>query len=208
MTTILKHTALIVAALLACAAAPAMAQASKQSNFTGPALGVAISAQQNRVDFDPAASSEMKASSSGVDLLGSYGFAMGPQWVGTVGLSLGLKNSDFGSMVIGSTTSTATAKNHLSVSFAPGYRVGNDGLVYGKLAFHTLSANYTSSSGFDETKTHSGTGFGVGYAMALSSNLELRGELESVTYSSETTGTTSKSIPKQTNFTVGLLYKF
>lgn len=207
MTNIFKHTALIAAALLACAAAPAMAQASKQTNFTGPALGMSISAQQNRADLDIATTEDIKASSSGADLIGSYGFSMGPQWVGTFGVAVGLKNSDLGSTVSAGIPTSTTAKNHLSLSFAPGYRIGNDGLVYGKLAYHSLSVNTTSATGFDKTNTHSGTGFGVGYAMALSSNLELRGELESVTYSTEAVGT-AKLTPKQTNFTIGLLYKF
>ena len=132
---------------------------------------------------------------------------MGEQWVGTVGLAYALKNTDFGTLVSGAITNTATIKNHLALSFAPGFRVGNDGLAYGKLSYHNLSANYTANTGFDETKTHTGFGFGVGYAMALSSNLELRGEVESVSFSSESTGTT-KAAPKQTNFTIGLLYKF
>jgi len=43
--------------------------------------------------------------------------------------------------------------------------------------------------------------------MALSPALELRGELEAVSYNGESTGTT-KSLPKQTTFGIALLYKF
>jgi opacity protein-like surface antigen len=57
-------------------------------------------------------------------------------------------------------------------------------------------------------KTHQGYGLGLGYAHALSKNLELRGEFEAVTYSAENTSATVKLAPKQNNLNLSLLYKF
>jgi opacity protein-like surface antigen len=210
MTTIFKHTTLIAAALLACAAAPAMAQTSKQTDFTGPSVGVALSSQRSKVVFTPSSTYQFAGTDSAVDLLGSYGFAMGNNWVGTVDLKLGLKKVKFGDEQVGANTETATIKRHLSASFAPGYRVGESGLVYGKVGFHSATVNYTSTSGTDFDRTHAGVGIGLGYAVALSPSMELRGEFESVAYNGESNGGSgiSKIYPEQTNFTIGLLYKF
>jgi hypothetical protein len=210
MTTILKHTALIAAALLACASAPAMAQTSKQTDFTGPSLGVAISSQRSKLIFSPSSTYKYESTGAGADLLGSYGFAMGKNWVGTVDLKLGLKKVSFGDEQIGANTESATIKQHFSASFAPGYRVGDSGLLYGKVGFHSATVNYTSTSGTDFDRTHAGVGVGIGYAMALSPSMELRADVESVQYDGQANGSggVSKLYPEQTNFTLGLLYKF
>ncbi len=200
------YTVLAAAVALACVA-PSFAQASKAPAFIGPAVGISLMSSKNALSFEPAASGTFESTDSAADLVGSYGFDLGPQWVGTAGLAFGLKTTSFGSLTSGAITSSAVGKQHVTLSFAPGMRVGSDGLVYGKLALHQLSVNYTSTSGFDETKTHQGTGFGLGYAMALNPQMELRGEFESVSYNGETTGTT-KAIPKQTTFGVAVLYKF
>lgn len=207
MKTTLTRATLITAALLACTCAPALAQASKTTNFTGLGVGVTLASAKNKLDFDPTASGAYEGTDSAADLVTSYGFDMGSQWVGTVGLALGLKSTSFGTLVSGAISNSASGKQHIALSFAPGLRVGNEGLVYGKLAYHQLAVNYTSSSGFDDTKTHTGTGIGIGYAYAVSPQIELRGEFESVSYGAQTVGTTSAS-PKQTNLSFGVLYKF
>lgn len=207
MTTTLSPTALAAAALLAFASGSAFAQANSAANFTGFGIGVSIASSKNKLEFEPAASGPFEGTDSTADLLASYGFNMGSQWVGTVGMAVGLKSTSFGTFVGASSNSNATTKQHFALSFAPGLRIGNDGLVYGKLAFHQVSVNYTSTAGFDDTKTHTGTGIGIGYAYAVSPRLELRGELEAINYGSQMVGT-SNTTPKQTSLGVGLLYKF
>lgn len=207
MKNTLIQTALAAAVLLTCTSGPALAQANSKANFTGFGLGVSIASSKNKLEFEPAAAGPFEGTDSAVDLLASYSFNMGNQWVGTVGMAVGLKSTSFGTYVGTSSNSNATTKQHLALSFAPGLRVGNDGLVYGKLAFHQLSVNYTSTSGFDDTKTHTGTGIGIGYAYAVSPQLEVRGELEAVNYGSVMVGT-SNTTPKMTSVGVGLVYKF
>lgn len=207
MKNTLVHTALAAAALLACASGSALAQANSTANFTGLGLGVSVASSKNKLEFEPAAANTFEGTDSAADLLASYGFNLGGQWVGTVGMAVGLKSTSFGTYIGTGSNSNATTKQHFALSFAPGLRVGNDGLVYGKLAFHQLSVNYTSTSGFDDTKTHTGTGLGIGYAYAVGPKLELRGEFEAVTYGALTVGTSSTT-PKQTSLALGLLYKF
>ncbi|MDZ7938042.1 MAG: porin family protein [Rhodoferax sp.] len=197
----------LAAAFLACTAGTALAQAQQPTSFTGLGVGISVASSQNKLDFSPAAAAPFEGTDSAADLIASYGFNMGSQWVGTVGMALGLKSTSFGTYVGTGSNSYATTKQHIALSFAPGLRVGDAGLVYGKLAFHQISVNYTSTLNFDDTKTHTGTGLGVGYAYAVSPQLELRGEVEAVTYGAQAVGTTNSS-PKQTSFALGLLYKF
>jgi opacity protein-like surface antigen len=169
-------------------------------------LGVAVSAQKYTIDRDPVWTSDLAGSGNVADLVGSWGFALAQQWVGTVSATVGITNSDM-SMA---PTAKAANKQRFSLSFAPGYRIGSDGLLYGKVGYHSVAFEYTDTSTTVSslTKTHQGFGFGAGYAMALSRNLELRAEVESVTYSGENTSATVKLTPKETNFTLGLLYRF
>jgi len=202
---------LAATAALMCVAAPSIAQSGSNASFTGWGLGAGLSVQNSKIDFSPSTGADMASTDTALDLIGSYGFAMGQNWVGTVDVAYSLKNIKFGSIVSSSgVTSEATVKQHYSASFAPGYRVRNDGLLYAKVSLHSMTGNYTTSSGIDFSRTHSGLGVGLGYAMALSSNVELRAELENVNYSHEqnNTSTTATFAPKQTNVSAALLYKF
>lgn len=204
--------ALTAAALLASTGA-AFAQ-NAQQNFVGPAFGLAVSAVQNKVDFESTVASINGQSTQTNDteaaLIASYGFAMTPDWVGTVGISYSVKSTDAGKVNYTAGTAqsfSGTFKDHLAISFAPGYRVGPNALVYGKLAFHQVKAEYTDTAAAGGTNTHTGTGIGLGAAFALSPKVELRTEYEVVNYSGEKANLTTGK-PKVSGLTVGLLYKF
>lgn len=204
----MKKTITALAAIaLTCAAASSFAQSAKAASFTGWGVGATVSAVNNAADLRPNLT-DLAASGSEVALSGSYGYAMGGDWIGTAGLTIGLVGSDFGSYMQGGTTSTAKIKNHYSVSFAPGYRLGDRGLIYGKVAYHQADVNYTATSGFDLTTAHRGTGVGIGYAMAMSDTLELRGEYEFVKFDTQNTSASSDATPHQGRLNVSLFYKF
>ncbi len=196
---------IISAAVLACATTGAQAQST---NFVGPAVGLTVSAQSYKLDRDPAWTSDMTSNGTGVELVGSWGFDVAPKWVVSVGATLGLKNSEIYSETVSGNTSTATAKQRYSLYVAPGFRLGTDGLLYGKVGYHSMSVNYVSTAGTDIDKTHQGYGLGLGYAHALTKNIELRGEFESVIYGGENTTATVKLTPKQNNLNLSLFYKF
>lgn len=205
-------TALIAATLLVSTGV-AFAQ-SAQQNFVGPAIGLTVSAIQNKVDFESTVTSINGQSTQTNDteaaLVASYGFAMSPDWVGAVGISYSVKSMDAGKVNYTAGTAqsfSGTFKDHLAISFAPGYRVGPNALVYGKLAFHQVKAEYTDTAAAGGTNTHTGTGIGLGVAFALSPKVELRTEYEVVNFSSEKANLTTGK-PKMSGLTVGLLYKF
>lgn len=204
----ISRTAALIALTTALASTAALAQSAGKPSFTGFGVGANLSFVKNSMELNNGLT-DLANNSTEAALTASYGYAMGKDWVGTVGLSLGLKNSEYGTYTAtGGTTSTATAKQHVALSFAPGYRIGNDSLVYGKLAFHQMTVNYTSTSGFDLTKNHQGTGFGVGFAHALSPSLEFNAEYETVQFDTQNTAATTTAQPKQGNLNFGLVYKF
>lgn len=206
--------ALAVSALLAVSCGATSAQGTAQPHFIGPAVGLTVTSVQTKVDYESTVPSingqSTQTNDSEAALTASYGFAMSQDWVGTVGFSYGLKSADAGTVTYtagGTQRFTSKFKDHIVLSFAPGYRVGGNALVYGKLAYHQIKADYTDTGSVSGTTAHTGSGVGFGVAYAIDPKLELRAEYESVTYSAEkaqlTTGT-----PKQTGLTFGLLYKF
>ncbi|MBU0587055.1 MAG: outer membrane beta-barrel protein [Gammaproteobacteria bacterium] len=212
-----SHKTLLSAALLVCAVGAtsgAWAQTKPAESFIGPAFGVSIYAQQTSVDytstFAPIGNRSSSGNGSEVSVIGSWGFALAPEWVGTVGLSLGTQTLDGGSFNYtsgGTQTITTKLKDHWSISFAPGYRVGADSLVYAKLAYHQITGVYTDTLTKGGTTTHTGTGWGLGYAFAVSRQLELRAEYEAVSYSSGKVLLTEGK-PEQKGVSFSALYRF
>lgn len=200
-------------AMLAIGATTAHAQ-KPATTFIGPAIGLSASAVQNKVDYESTVASidgqSTQTNDSEAALIASYGFAMSPQWVGTLGFSYALKTSDLGVVNYtsgGAQNFSGKFKDHVTVSFAPGYRLSSGTLAYGKLAYHQIKADYTDTAGFSGSTNHTGTGIGLGMAFAIDPSLELRAEYESVTYSSEKAQLTTGK-PKQSGLSFALLYKF
>lgn len=202
----ISHSFVLFTVTTALSCTAAVAQPAAEPSFLGLGLGANLSFVKNSMEVSGGLS-DLAKNSTEVALTAGYGYALGKDWVGTLGLSLGLKNSDYATYT--STNSTATAKEHISFHIAPGYRVGNDGLVYGKLAVHQMRVNYVnSSSGIDVTKTHQGTGVGIGYAHALTPSLEFSVEYETVKFDSQTDTVSGTAQPQQGNLNIGLAYKF
>jgi len=203
-----SHSFVLFTVTTALSCTAAVAQPAAQPSFIGLGLGANLSFVKNSMELSSGASDQAKNSTE-VALMAGYGYALGKDWVGTLGLSLGLKNSDYTPYITSSENNTATAKQHISIHIAPGYRVGNDGLVYGKLAVHQMKVNYvTTTAGIDMTKTHQGTGVGIGYAHALTPSLEFSVEYESVKFDSQNLIQTVTAQPQQGNLNIGLAYKF
>ncbi len=210
----MKSNLIQTAAALALALAGGAAAAQSGQAFVGPAIGIAASAQSNKTPLTSQVASingqTAQANDTATSLLASWGFAMSDRWVATLGLAWDLNTTDFGKVNYtsgGTQTLTLKAKEHLSLSVAPGYKVSPGVLVYGKLAYHQMKAGYTDTATDASTVDHNGTGIGLGLAMVLTPQWELRAEYESVNYNSQTVRTTSGK-PEQSLLTLGLLYKF
>ena len=204
----ISHSFVLFTVTTALFCTAAVAQPAAQPSFIGLGLGANLSFVKNSMELS-SGGSDLAKNSTEVALTAGYGYALGKDWVGNLGLSLGLKNSDYATYTSSSENSTATAKEHISIHIAPGYRVGNDGLVYGKLAVHQMRVNIVNTkAGFDVTKTHQGTGVGIGYAHALTPYLEFSVEYESVKFDSQNLIQSATAQPQQGNLNIGLAYKF
>ena len=203
------------AAMLICASFAGAASAQKPpASFIGPAFGISVSAVQNKAEYESAVTSingqSSQANDSDASLQASYGFEINPQWVGTVGLSYSVKTSAAGTVDYtsgGAQAIEAKFKNHTALSFAPGLRVGNNTLVYGKLAYHQLSVDYTDSASTGGTTQHTGTGLGFGAAFAIDPSWEVRAEYEAVAFASDKVRLTTGK-PIQSGLTFGVFYRF
>lgn len=201
------------AATLLAGAGTSYAQTAQQ-NFVGPAIGLTISSVQNKVDYESTIASingqSTQVNDSEAALIASYGVAMSQNWVGTFGIAYSVKSTDAGSVSYTAGTAQSFSgkfKDHLTLSFAPGYRVSPDALVYGKLAYHQIKADFTDTLSAGGSNTHTGTGIGLGVAFALTPKVELRTEYEVVNYSGEKANLTTGK-PKISGLNLGLLYKF
>ncbi|MDH4449196.1 MAG: outer membrane beta-barrel protein, partial [Rhodoferax sp.] len=96
------------------------------------------------------------------------------------------------------------SQNEWVFSVQPGYRVKDNHLAYAKLSYHTMDA-VASSSLYADTQKESieAPGFGLGYAIAITPNLQVQGEYESITFSRS--GLTKSS---QDVLTIGVAYRF
>lgn len=188
------------------------AQAQNQNtDFTGPAIGISLSAARNKVEYgDFLVGTESKKSDMVGRLDASYGFGLSPQWVVSVGATYDLNKADFGRASYvsgGAQTIDAKLKNHMAIYVAPGYKVAPNWLAYGKLSWHRAKGEYHDTDTGAGTSTHNGTGIGVGIATAFTQQIEGRFEVERVNFSREASQF-STGKPKITQATFYLGYRF
>jgi opacity protein-like surface antigen len=118
-----------------------------------------------------------------VDL--SYGFSLNDDWITSVGINFepGKSSGGKSTLAYGNTDIAATLsmKNHLSFYVAPGRRLGENWLLYGKLSLHQIDAEHglelkNASSSHSPATVSSrlrGVGIGVGAKWAMAKNLTL-----------------------------------
>lgn len=179
--------------------------------FVGPSVNLRLGYADNKVEYSGLLSGDTSKSDALAKIGVGYGFAMGKDWVGTVGVAYQLNKMKFGdsSYVDGGTTYRVSAKlkNDIEVSFAPGYRVAPDALLYAKLSYHTAKGEYYDEQIGNGSTTHNGTGIGFGYLKGIGSNLTIGAEAEYIDYSRESAALSSGK-PKQTSLSLVVGYHF
>lgn len=202
----------IAALALLCASAASHAQTT--APLVGPAIGIAAQSTSNKVAYTSSVPSINGQSSSAADtaisLVGSWGYALTDQWVAMVGLSYGPSQTDMGRINYtsgGAQSFTAKTKDHLALFVAPGYRLHPQAVLYGRLAHHQLTVEYSDTATNTSSRTFTGSGVGAGLAYTLGRNLELRVEYETVSYKSELIHLTNAKL-EQNIVSGALLYRF
>lgn len=201
MKQILAPFVVALACGSACAADP----------FVGPSVNLRLGYADNKVEYSGLLSGDTSESDTLAKIGAAYGFAMGNEWVGTIGVAYQLNKTKFGdsSYVDGGTTYRVNAKlkNDIEVSFAPGYRFAPDALLYGKLSYHSAKGEYYDEQIGNGSTTHNGAGIGFGYVKGIGSSLTIGAEAEYIDYSRESAGQTNGK-PKQTTLSLTLGYHF
>lgn len=183
-----------------------------EGTFSGASVAIGAGAVRNHVEYGEFLDGESTSHTAvvgRVDL--SYGFNLAPRWVANIGATYDLNKTDAGTVHFtdssGSFESVNKVKDHLSLYVAPGYRFGSDWLGYAKFGWHSAKVELNDGEiGRYETR-HSGFGYGVGLAKALTPHLELRLEVGRVEFNrNESEDTTAK--PDQTDALVYIGYRF
>lgn len=197
---------------LLCTALSAHAQTN--SPLTGAALGLAARSVSNDVAYTSSVASingqSASANETDLGLVGSWGQVLSDRWVAMVGFGYAPGKTDMGRINYtsgGAQSFTAKTKNHMTLFVAPGLRLQPQTVVYGKLSYHRLTADYNDTATGASSRSFSGSGVGVGLAYALAPRLELRADYEVVRYQSELINLTTGK-PEQKILSGALLYKF
>lgn len=132
---------------------------------------------------------------------GSYGFVAGDKIIVSVGATYDLFDTELLSISDGGNSAKLKETNHFSLFVAPGYRVSDNALIYGKLGYHHSNIKSSYSAGGEDNINESvhGLGYGLGAKVALNKELyfsveALRVDYKSITILGGPKGTTGTTI--------------
>lgn len=169
-------------------------------DFEGWSAGINLgSTKANSKLVDPAGPFDgyVKKTNTTATIFGQYGQSISENGLLTVGASYDVRSLK--------TMDDIKQKNHYSVYLAPGYKLDQATLIYGKVGYHaaTLQADDGSLS-----LTTNGVGYGAGVRYKLDKEFFVQAELEKINYSKKTFNTNAEITPHITSLTVGIGYQF
>ncbi|MGQ0709180.1 MAG: outer membrane protein [Rhodoferax sp.] len=188
----MKNT--VVVACLALAAPLAFAQAK---NFEGFTLGANIASTKTTIETN---AGNADGNTTGVDIQLQYNFALSPQFVMGIGMSMGTAENKAGTL----SNVEYGLKERSAIEFTPGFVVSDSLLVFGKIA--SLNATGVQSTG--GTATQTGIGYGLGVRGMVDKHMYWQVGYDVNTYGEKsfTNGTPYKF--KSSAFSAGVGYKF
>jgi opacity protein-like surface antigen len=203
---------LFVLALLLLYVVVFRARAQEPEAFAGPAIGLTAASVQTSFTYTGNGQDLGSKSASSIGLSAAWGFALSDSWVVNAELSYTPDTLDLASQRSLNPrfnpprvqTLTLKSKNDMGFSIAPGYRIGGQHLLFGKLSYHTMAVEAASSlSPVTLQQNIEVPGWGLGYACRLTPHLEVQGEYESLTYTSSSLKNASQEL-----WRLGLKYRF
>ncbi len=179
-------------------ASTALAQAQ---HFEGFSLGGNLTSTKTTTELSSGLSTD--GSTNGVDLQLQYSFALAPQFVMGVGLSLGTGNNASGA----NGAVEFSTRNRSALEFTPGFALSDSVLLYGKVA--ALSATAVAEGGGTSlSETTTGVGYGLGLRVMADKNLFYQVGLDSNSYQEKDLGGGVSYKPKSNVLSLGIGYKF
>jgi len=190
----MKH-ALFVTAALALAAPVALAQ---PGGFGGVDPG--LNAAMPRTTTEVMGTGSDSGNGAGLGLQAQYSFALNPQWLLGIGLTIG--NTQFKAGTVNAMD--FSTHDRLSIDITPSYALSDSLLVFGKVS--SLAANsmaLTTATGLENSFSLSGLGYGFGVRTMVDKNMFFQGTYDMNRYNDLTTTKTGSSV-----FSMGVGYRF
>lgn len=196
--------AALTAALACLVVMPAGAQLNP---FSGWSLGLNLNRATTATQFGGAGlTTSMGDSDYNSSLQAAYGFALGPRYQLGVGMTLGMGDLKAGTQSLGGSDLSFKLRNMYSLYAEPGFTVGDNTLLYGKLSY--LGGRGEESYGGEIFgKTYAGLGLGAGVRTLLGDRLYLQVELLYGDYEWKT-ARTGAFRPMSTTGSIGLGWRF
>lgn len=181
---------IMLAAVSLAATAQAGSVTDKNANFTGFGIAATAAYTHNKVEYGGylnGRSSDKNEARFALDA--SYGIPVSGNFIATVGATIDLNETKFGSLQYADGADNPTVetklKNHWSVYLAPGVRLAPNFMLYAKAAYHGAKGEAADSKYGVNTRTHRGFGYGAGAAFAITRNVETGLEIQHVDFNSK-----------------------
>jgi len=136
-------------------------------------------------------------------LQGAYGFAVGKDFILTIGGNYGLGDVKSGKLTVGTSSASIKAENIWNVYVEPGMKFGSSALVYGKIGYTGFKGKAELTGATLSDRDFKGWSLGAGVRVML--NKAMYGQVEFVQskyYGETISGATYK--PNTTVGTVGI----
>jgi opacity protein-like surface antigen len=186
--------ALLLAATVAFITPQAFAQAKSFEGFSvGANLAVA------KTTTEPAGFASESGNTTGLDLQGQYSFALAPQFVLGLGVTLGFGNNKAGTFAGGE----VVTKNRVAFDITPGYAISSTMLIFGKVSSLSADSVFTPVAGAETKDSLSGVGYGFGVRGLIDKNMFYQVGYDMNKYNEVNTNKLSSNV-----LSLGVGYKF
>lgn len=185
---------------LACTALATPLVFAQAKNFEGFSIGANIASA--KTTFSDSTDS-IDGTTTGLDLNAQYNWALGPEFVLGVGVTMGTGNNKAGTTTIGN--ADVTTKNRYALELTPGFALSKDMLIYGKIASISATADLSGIT----SESISGIGYGLGVRGLVDKNMFWQVGYDVNNYAEKNSATLGdKYTAKSSVFSLGVGYKF
>lgn len=183
---------------LACTALASPLVFAQAKNFEGFSLGANLA--NTKTTFEDTSAS-IDGTTTGLELNAQYNWALGPDFVLGVGVTMGTGNNKAGTTATNRDVST---KSRYALEFTPGLTLSKDVLLYGKVASlsGTAEVDGLGSEGI------SGIGYGLGVRGLVDKNMFWQVGYDLNQYTEKTSATLGTYKAKSSIFSLGMGIKF
>jgi opacity protein-like surface antigen len=197
-------TRLIVSATALAAALSALPAVAEENHFAGAYAVISNEWKSASASVD---GGSINASESAPSIALGYNFALNARTTLGFKVASDIKSGEYGKGVTHRGDTAVEERQHYSLAIEPGYVLNDHALVFGILAWHSAKARLLVDEERQGESNLTGLGYGIGGKYTLSHHLFVMGEIQKVSYDSQTIGGSNVK-PSSTVVAVGLGYHF